>query len=305
MRKHLILLSALTAVTASAACLPVNGDRILGRDLAMADPKFSALPPAMQLGYAPVPGVTRIFAVAELQRIARANGIAWNDGSEVCFEIPTHAPADAEFIDSMRRSLPSAANLRLIEMGKAAIPPGRIEFPLAGLEPLAAGNDGVQLWRGFVQYTGTRRIPVWARVSVVLSYAAVIATHDLAANIPIDAAALRVETKTGPLNRPPVAARVEDVSGRILQQPLKAGSEILLSFLDDPPAVRRGDSVKVEVVSGLAVLRFDAIAQSSAKSGELAELRNPLNGKLFRARIRPISGVPGSTAVIVVGAPQL
>ncbi len=300
--KYLLMLMA---VTASAACLPVTSDRILGRDLAMADPKFSALPPAMQIAYAPVPGVTRVFAIAELQRIAHANGITWPDGSEVCFEIPTHAPDDAEFIDSMHRSLPSAASLKLVEIGKAAIPPGRIEFPLAGLEPLAAGNDGVQLWRGFVQYTDTRRIPVWARVSVALSYASVVATHDLAANIPIDTAALRLETRTGPLNRPPVVARIEDVSGRVLQRPLKAGSEILLSLLDDPPAVHRGDSVKVEVRSGFAVLHFDAVAESTARTGEMAELRNPINGKLFRARIRPISGAPGSTAVIIVGAPGL
>ncbi len=300
--KCLFLFLIICSIGASGACLPVTGDRILGRDLALADTHFSGLPAALQLGYAPAPGVARVFAVAELRRIAHANGIAWADGPEVCFEVPMHVPSDTEFIESMQHSLPQSATLRLTDMGRSAIPAGKIEFPLSGLEPAALGSDGVQLWRGLVQYTNTRRITLWARVTVTVTYGAVITGRDLAINTPIDASALRLENRTGTLLHAPCAARIEDVAGHIVTQPLKAGAEMLLALLEEPPVVKRGDSVRVEVQSGRAILRFDAIAQSAARTGEIAELRNPITGKTFHARISAgPTATAASKAVVIVG----
>jgi flagella basal body P-ring formation protein FlgA len=295
------LLAIVFAVTASATCLPVTGDRILGSDLARADRRFAALPATLQIGYTPVPGMDRTFAAPELRQIARSNGIAWNDTdrTEACFELPIHAPTETEFTTSMRGSLPPAAELHIVEIGHAAIPAGKIEFPLAGLEPL--NTENAQLWRGFVQYTETRRLPVWARVKVTVTHAAVIPVKDLAPEIPIEAASLRLETISGPLARESSASRIEDVAGRVLRRFVKAGSEIPIAALEDAPVVRRGDLVRVEVRSGSAVLHFDAVAESNARAGELADLRNPETGRIFRARAEV-----GSKAVIVVGgAPAL
>ena len=294
------LMTLVIAAGARGTCLPTGGGRILGSDLAAADARFSALPVSLQLGYAPIPGTTRVFAPAELQRIARANGIAMANVSEVCFEVPLHAPTDTEFVEPMQRALPHGVDLHLLDRSHSAIPAGIVEFPLSGLDP-AAGYDGDQLWRGFIQYTDTRRIAVWARVGVRVSYSAVLARTDLGADSPIEAAALKMETRSGPLKREPTATRLEQVTGRILQHPLKAGMEIPVSLLRDPPAVRRGDSVRVEVQSGRAVLQFDAIAQSNGGAGEMTELRNPVNGRIFRARIIAGAGNSGSKAVIIVG----
>lgn len=299
MRLFLFLPLMLPAL-AAANCLPVAGDHILGRDLALAEARFSLLSPTVAIGYTPAPGGTRVFSAAELQRIARSNGIAAGtnatDFAEVCFELPLHVPADTEFVESMRQSLGPEASVRLVDMGRAAIPAGRIGFPLSGLEPPAAGNDGVQLWRGFVQFTDTRRMAVWARVIVAVTYTAVVARKDLAADTTIETAALRIETRTGGLRRDATASRMEEVAGRVVRRPVKAGAEIPLILLDEPPAIRRGDLVRVEVRSGLAVLRFDAIAQTTVRAGETAELRNPVTGKIFRARAET-----GSRAVVVVG----
>lgn len=291
-----ILLLFLTLPAVSAGCLPVNGDRILGANLASADKRFAALPATLQLGYAPGPGVSRIFTTVELQRIARANRIQAEDFADVCFEIPLHIPADSEFAGAMRKMLPAQASLRLVDLPRAPIPSGRVEFPLSGLEPPALANDGAQLWRGFMQYTDTRRIALRARVVVTLTYDAVVARTALAADTPIDAASLETETRTGPLKRGATASRIEQVAGRVIRRPLAAGAEIPLSLIDDPPAIRSGDLVRVEVRSGLAVLHFDAVAESTVRAGEYAEFRNPVTGKTFRARAEA-----GSTAVIVVG----
>ena len=290
----------IAAVSCSAfgACVPVTGDRILGRDLAQADPQFSALPATLTVGYTPVPGTPRIFAVAELTRIAKANGVLIVNPTEACFEIPMRTPEQGAVVNAMRRSLPAGTELAIVELPKADVPVGEFDFPVNDLEPAAPSSEGVQLWRGYVRYTSTRRSPVWARVSVSQRLSAVVAARDLAPNVPIVAAALRVEVRTGPVVRERVAVRMEDVMGRILNRPLKAGSLIPLSALSQAPAVRRGDSVKVEVRSGPARIFLDAVAEKEARDGEMVELRNPVSGRIFRARL------DGSRAVVVVGAGQ-
>jgi flagella basal body P-ring formation protein FlgA len=295
MRFFLLLFLTLPAVV-SARCLPITGDRILGANLALADKKFASLPATLQLGYAPSPGASRIFTAIELQRVARANGIQAADFADVCFEIPVHVPTDAEFAEAIRPALPAEASLRLVDMARTAIPSGKLQFPLSGLEPPAVGNDGAQLWRGFVQYTDTRRIAVWARVVIASTYTTVVTRKALAADTPVDPDSLEIETKTGPLKREVLASRLEQVAGRVVRRPLPAGSEIPVSLIDEPPAIRRGDLVRVEVRSGLAVLHFDAVAESTVRAGEYAGFRNPITGKTFRALAET-----GSKAVIVVG----
>ena len=264
MKFFLLLFLTLPAIV-SARCLSVTGDRIFGADLASADAKLASLPAALQLGYAPFPGASRVFTAVELQRIARTNGIQAADLTDICFEIPVHVPADSEFVDVMRLALPADATLRLVDMARAAIPSGKIRFPLSGLEPPAVGNNGA-LWRGFVQYTDTRRIAVWARVVVTATYTTVITRNTLVADTPVEAASLEVRTKTGPLKREATASRLEQVVGRVIRRPLPAGSEIPLSLVDEAPAIRRGDLVRVEVRSGLAVLHFEAVADSNMRS---------------------------------------
>jgi hypothetical protein len=195
----------------------VTGDRILGSDLARADARFAALPDSLPVGFTP-----HTFHVAELERIARANGLALDSLSEACFELQLHPPAESEFLEAMRRSLPGSANITMVEMFPSPIPAGTIVFP--------ATTRGPQLWRGYVQYTPTRRFPVWARVSVSMTLVA-----------------------------------------------------------------HRGDTVPVEVHSGRAVIRFDAIAQKDVAADGIADLRNPTTGRTFHARM------DGAKAVLIVG----
>ena len=211
------LILAIVATAAHSACLPVTGDRILASDLARADARFAALLGSLPLAFAP-----HVFHVAELQRIARANNLAVTSLTEACFEMQLHAPAESEFLDAMRRSIPASAAITMVEMFPSPIPAGTIVFPATTREP--------QIWRGYVQYTPTRRFPIWARVSVSMTLVA-----------------------------------------------------------------RRGDTVPVEVHSGRAVIRFDAIAQKDVFPDGIADLRNPVTGRTFQAHM------DGTKAVLIVG----
>jgi flagella basal body P-ring formation protein FlgA len=286
----------LLAGSAFAGCVPIHGGRILGRDLALADARFTAVPATETIGFAPAPGNSRILPAAELARIARAHGISIPNPAEVCFEIPMRQVSGEEAVPAMRRSLPAEAALTIVEMAKADVPAGELDFPITGLEPPAPAGNGVQLWRGFVKYADTRKAQVWARVLVTERLNAVVAVKDLPRNVAIEAAALRIELRTGPIQRDHAALRMEDVVGRIPKRLIKAGSPIALDILDEAPAVRRGEPVRVEVRSGLTRLSFEAIADKEANNGDMVELRNPSNGKVFRARLE------GSKAVIVIGA---
>ena len=296
--KTLVLAVAFLSPAFADGCLPVSGDRILGRDLALAIPAFAALPATLTIGYAPTPGTKRTFAPAELARIARANKIDLATLDEVCFEIPMHQIEDTDVLSSMRRSLPADAELTLVELPKTAGPVGRIEFPVTGLEPNVKGS---RIWRGYVTYGETLRLRIWARVSACRRVEAVVAVSDLALNIPIDAAHLRLQTVATPIGPDQrLASRLDEVLGRIPKKTISAGSPIPLAILDIPPSVHRGDAVKVEVRSGPARIQIDAIAESAARAGDMLELRNPSSGKTFRARLDS-----GSKAVIVVGAGQV
>jgi len=286
-----VLIAVLT-IPAFAACIPLAGDRILGRDLALANPEFAALPSTMTIGYAPAPGVQRIFAVAELNRIARANRITLSNPAEVCFEIPMRPMTEAETKEAMLRSLPAGTELTIVELPKTNVPAGRLEFLLAGLERSA---NGARLWHGSARYGETLRMPIWARVTVERKYVAVVAGKDLPLNVPIDPNSLRMETVSVPLDSERLAERIEDVLGRVPKKSVHAGEPIPLAILNLPPVVHRGDAIKVEVRSGQTRLVFDAVAQGSAGNGEMVDLRNPDSGRIFRARVED-----SGRAVVVV-----
>jgi flagella basal body P-ring formation protein FlgA len=282
-----------------AGCVPVTGNRILGRDLALADVRFASLPTTLTIGFAPAPGAQRIYSARELQRLARASGIPIANYDDICFELPMRRITEEEVIPAMRASLPDEAILKIVELANFDVPAGPVAFPIEGLEPAAPGGRGVQLWRGHAKYAETRQMPVWARVEVAVPFTAVVAARDLPQDVAIAAASLRIENRIGPLERAAPATRIEDVQGRIPRRPLKAGSVIPLGVLSDAPAVRRGDPVTVVVQSGLARVRFEAIAEKAARDGDIVELRNPANGKTFKARLDP-----GPKVLVIIAAGQ-
>ncbi len=117
-----------------AGCLPVAGNRILGRDLARADARFSALPADLTVGFAPSPGASRIYPAAELERIARAHGILLPDPQEICFALTMVQLQEDDAAAAMLRALPAelkvkSQDLKIVELSKAPVPAGRARVP--------------------------------------------------------------------------------------------------------------------------------------------------------------------------------
>ena len=140
------------------ACQLVEGDRILGKHLAAADARFSALDPQQAFGFAPMIGAVRTMTAIELASIARRAGMESAPlGQSVCFELETVPLEKAQLQLAIDAAL-GAAGAEVLEYSPGKFPRGRLEFTRAGLE--LSGH-----WRGRLAY-GSRSAPVWARVHI-------------------------------------------------------------------------------------------------------------------------------------------
>jgi len=206
------------------ACQPVEGDRILGKDLAAANSTFAALGPDLAIGFTPLAGVQRTLLSGELARIAREHGISTSGPvAPVCFERITEHLTVERLLPVLRLAFEKAAAGReeapfeIVDFSRYGVPRGALEFNRSGL-----GSTG--LWRGRVIYAEGRSTPIWAKIR-------------------------------------------------------------LASVQPAPFEVERGDTVQVEVSSGSALVTFEAKADTTGHAGELIILRNPENGRPFRARV--------------------
>jgi len=262
------------------ACHLVEGDRISGKDLAMANPWFAGLDPALEIAPTPLPGVPRVFHPAELMRLGRSNGITWAAPvSEVCFERATEPLTAEELLPVLRSALGiDGARIEILDFSHAGVPKGKMEFTRSGL---SAGG----VWRGQVVYAEARSVPVWARVRVSVERTWVEANETLPAGKPISRAQL-VERSGPRFPFGPVALdSMELAAGREPIRTMKPGEAIFASVLISPREVERGDRVEVVVMSGDAKIELLAEAETSGRFGELVMVRNPDNGRHFQARV--------------------
>ena len=261
---------------ALAACMvvPSGSDKIVAGDLAPRSPAFTEVDAAAFIGWAPAPGVRRIFSVAELRRTAARLGAAAIPDTALCVERPT-APLERHRILAALQSQIPRGEIRLLDFRRSPAPEGELVFQRNGLRRTA----GTSYWNGYVRYAAGRRFAVWAKVALALP--AVIAVVDLQPGRPIDAAQLRIE------NRDDLSAlgSVESAIGKCPRRLIRAGAAILAQWLVAAPAILRGDAVTVEVQSGAAHVTLDGRAETSAALGQRITVRNPETQKRFFARV--------------------
>jgi len=286
MRRSFHLLLALSSVSFGAPCVPVEGDRILARHLAVAVPSFLDLPADTALGHAPAPGAQRVFRLAELDRMAKTYNIQLGTPAEVCVEYPTE-PLTPERIAAAIRAIPSLAEAEIdvVDFSRNRVPRGDTEFPLTGLTaPPGADPKSPILWKGLVRYSSNRRFAIWARVKISVTGPRIVASESLRSGQPISESQVRVEEHTGFLP-PQHAVSLDQVIGRLPRRPISAGNPLLLSMLDSPKEIARGDLVDIEVRSGAARLALVGKAQAAGALGDTIPVLNPVSKKTFLARV--------------------
>lgn len=299
--RTLALMLSIAGAALSAECVPVKDERIRGRDLHQAMRALAGVPADTVLGYTPLPGIERVFSVAQLRQIAAAHHLSAEITDRACFVRETAPPAKGDVIAAMRRAISdSSAEIELIEFSHQELPQGELVFQLSGLPAVRpAAGDAAMVWRGSLKYGGNRSLAVWARVRVRATARRLVATRDLAAGEPIRAEDVAIkELHVMPGKRDSTTA-LDDAVGAVPRRPIRAGDEVLRSNLRVPNEVEPGDTVRVRVISGAARLDFEAEAVSAGRNGEMVVVRNPSNGEPFKGR------VAGRGAVVVEAADTL
>lgn len=272
-------------------CADINGDQILGSDIARALPAFRPLPQESRIAPAPVPGGTRVFSEPELVSLGARFGIRVSVVPQpVCFRVPVAPLSREAVLVAMRLSLPSPdTRIELAEVSSEPVPPGVIQFPLTGLVHPAL-VDTPALWRGEV-VAGSRHFTIWAKARISTPLTRLIAVEDLKPGQLIQAHQVRAELydgfpalKTG-LPGLQDFTGPQDVTGMMPLRSVLAGSEIRSGNLVKPFDVARGDLVHVEVRMGKARLSLRGRAEAAGRVGDMIAVRNPESNTTFRARI--------------------
>lgn len=269
------------------ACTAVEGERILGRDLAKANPKLAGIPQDFVLGYAPIPGRQRVVEGQELLRIARAHGVVEESFQAVCFERPTVVLTEEDLRPVLEKALGADVRLEISDFSRYPVPRGELIFFLKDLaRPPIAQLESPVVWRGHIKYDTNGSAVIWAKVKVAKLERWVETSAAIPARRVIDSEQL-VE-KSGwryPFSLAPVTS-ASDAIGKQLIRSLPAGQMVMPSMLTAANDVERGDVVNVLVSSGGVTLRFDAKAETGGHRNETVLVSLLDSGKRLMARIQ-------------------
>ena len=281
-------------------CHSIQGDWIVGADLARALPGFSPVPRDAQLSYAPAPGTSRIFQYAELKRIGTKYGVIPQPDAHACFEWKERPITEDAIRAAILESLNvPGARVEVVSSSQAPAPEGKLEFPLSGLSVSGTVDPTTTvLWRGHVRYAGHRQFSVWAKVRVAATMSRVVAVEALAPAKTVEKSQVRLETYDDfPLHND-VARDLEQVIGRVPRRAIRANRPVMLADLAESLQVQRGEHVDVTVISGAAQVEMEAVAETSGRQGDLITLTNPRSGRSFQARIE------GKDRALIVAQPH-
>jgi flagella basal body P-ring formation protein FlgA len=282
-------------------CHPLFHDRILGSDLAAAEPSLALLPPEFELGYAPSPGIPRVFRVSQLQQLATKFQINANFAQPVCFAWRLHDLASQEILSAMHKTLEGEEpEIEIVDQSHFQVPDGNIHFPLQGL---SGTSDKPATWNGFVEYGGSGKFGVWARVRISVHEKNVITVRAISAGEVVEASALKTIDYQGPPKRYPALRSEEEAAGQCARWAIAAGSLLTKSMLVPPKDIEKEQLVTVHVNSGAAHIETQGIADDGGYVGNVIPVHNPKTGRVFRARIDErgvVTVVPGGKVGLVL-----
>jgi len=280
------------------ACVPIEGDRILARDLAAAEAAIARWPPESELGYSPAPGLRRVLRAAELRRLAARQQLDTAGLTDICVERPTAPLVPGVLLAALALAAGDpGASIEILDWSRYAVPRGPIEFPLTAAVPEGNGPQAPILWKGFVKYGERGRFSIWVRARIAVHTTEVFARADLAIGRPIQPEQLQLATVLVSPFAAQTASSLSEVVGRIPRRPIPAGSPILAGQLALPVEIHAGDAVTVRVTSGRAGVKLEAVACGEGHRGDFIPVKNPVTGKTFRARVE----AAGRVSVIVPG----
>jgi flagella basal body P-ring formation protein FlgA len=284
----IMALPFLLALPVQPPCHAIQNEMILARDVAAVIPGFAPVAGDFHLGYISNTGAPRIFRGADLQRIAKNQGVDLLDLPDVCFALRTFIPQPEEIRIAIRQTLEdvpgiATARIEISASSQHPAPLGKLIFPRTGMRQ-PSGSQPEILWRGYVHHADGD-VPVWARVRIIANMTRVVATANIPSGKPIQKNQVRLETCEDFLLDEAMARNLDEVIGYVPKSFLRANLPIRKTQLASLPDVAKGAVVDVEVFAGAAHLVVKGKAQSDGFKGSTILVRNLASGKDFRAQV--------------------
>ena len=278
------LLMALSGLP--AGCHTISSNVIVARDVAAVAPGFAQVPADFRIGYVPGSGAPRILHGADLQRLAKNQGVEIPDLPDVCLALHTFIPQPGDIRSAIRETLEdvpgiATAGIEISASSQQPAPFGKLTFPRTGMQR-PSGSQPEILWRGYVHHADGD-FPVWARVRIIANMTRVVATANIPGGKPIQKNQVRLESCEDSLLDETTARNLDEVIGYLPKNLLRAYFPIRKTQLSPPPDVAKGGLVDVEVFAGAAHLVVKAKAQADGFKGSTILMRNLASGKDFSA----------------------
>jgi flagella basal body P-ring formation protein FlgA len=270
---------------AASTCLTVPHDRVLAEDLAKIEPQFARLNPSLALIFAPLPGTQRVLSRRELLALLHSNGIDSSDpGGDYCIERKTVEMSEGDLDIAIRKAIDiDGLQVQIVDYSHNRMPPGIIQLKTGSIASHSSSKAELPvIWPGRLLYEGGSS-SIWVKAVLWVQHKVVVTTVDLSAGQVIQSEGIRLEDiREFPLgNR--LATSPEQVIGLKSRSPIRKDTPVVLSQLELPWTISKGEKVLVRVLAGSTHVSLEAIALSAGRAGDEISLRNPESGQAFRA----------------------
>jgi flagella basal body P-ring formation protein FlgA len=286
-------LLAAPAGAQTVAVLEVEHDRVTAGDLARVIPEWSQAPARAEVLYAPLAGVTRELARAEIARLAARYAVAcgdptcWPERIALRRRMRALEKAEAESalvaaVASRYRVPPDDVGLEIIGFREPQVPAGELRFR-AGYAFRRSGEVATLplTWTTPEHRSGT----LWVRAQVSIRGRYAVAARAIDLNKKIEPG--DVTFSEGELDGPADAKLLapEHVIGRTLTHAVAAGERIPRAWLIEPKTIERGAVVELRLARGSIELRTPARAEQAGAVGDRVVFRNLDSGRRVAARV--------------------
>jgi flagella basal body P-ring formation protein FlgA len=267
-------------------CVAVDGPTILASDLVAILPELQALEPTTQFGYAPDFDMRRNLSPREINTVLRRHfGDRTEVNRPVCVVRKSRTVTESDIRLAVERTFAGRrVNIQILDFSKRQVGPGELNFPHQALSTISDSTAPV-VWRGWYRDPVGRRTAVWAKVRLSEELQVVIAARDVAAGTQLDENAITIASRSYfPRAAQPVSPKLADFQGRCVRRAIRRGDAIPLAALENPVAIRRGDSVTVEVTVNAATLKFQGKAETAARPGQSFAVSCPNSKRVLQAK---------------------
>ena len=273
---------------ATTGCHPVlDGDRILGRHLALADPTYSVVPPDAVIGLSPSPGVHRTLPPAVLRKLLEEHGGNTAAVAPICLEWPMRQLTPDELRQAMSAALANPKlSIEILDFTVAPVPAGPLVLSRSGITSEEAIVGGGATWRGDVILPGDRRYRIWTRVKISGTSDRVVATRNINAGQQIGPGDLQLAAVTALPAKAGDLRSVDDATGLLPRRAIRQGELVRRSDFDAPSVVGRGEMIQVNLNRRTVRFQTTGRAEIAGRTGEWITIVNPETGKKYRGLVK-------------------